>query len=127
MAIEMIDLDVLTDDLKAVLRWQLANPGATDGPQVPWSGKRLWSIFLDLNAARGSNGWGPNPISFREIEAWAWLNREPVRPWELQILRAMDAAYLDNASQRASKGQQSASQPHSSAAIGPALFDAVFQ
>lgn len=122
----MIDLQWLQDRLCDVLRWQLANPGRADGPPIPWPGKRIWSIFLALNAARGSNGWGPNPITFQEIEAWSRLNREPVRPWELSILAAMDAAYMESANQRADKGQQSASQPHSSAAIGPALFDAVF-
>lgn len=122
----MIDLSWLSDRLVAALKWQLANPGRTDGPEIPWAGRRLWSIFLDLNAARGSNGWGPNPISHQEIESWAWLRREPVRPHELDILRAMDAAYLEHATQTASKGQEKAPQPSSSRPMSPALFDAVF-
>lgn len=122
----MIDLSWLSDRLCEALRWQLAHPGRGDGPQVPWAGRRLWSVFLDLNAARGSNGWGPNPISHSEIEAWSRLHREPVRPWELDILRAMDAAYLEHATQTASKGQQTPSQPSSSRPMSPALFDAVF-
>lgn len=123
----MIDLSWLSDRLCEALRWQLAHPGRADGPEVPWAGRRIWSIFLDLNAARGSNGWGPNPVTHHEIEAWAWLRREPVRPWELDILRAMDAAYLEHATQHASKGQQTASQQSSSRPMSPALFDAVFQ
>lgn len=122
----MIDLSWLSDRLCEALKWQLAHPGRGDGPQVPWAGRRIWSIFLDLNAARGSNGWGPNPISHPEIEAWSRLHREPVRPWELEILRAMDAAYLEYAMQHASKGRETASQARSSAAMSPALFDAVF-
>ncbi len=122
----MIDLSWLSDRLCEALKWQLANPGRTDGPEIPWAGKRIWSIFLDLNATRGSNGWGPNPISYSEIEAWSRLHREPVRQHELDILRAMDAAYLEYATQHASKGQQTPFQPSSSRPMSPALFDAVF-
>lgn len=122
----MIDPDWLSDRLCDVLRWQLTNPGRRDGPEVPWAGRRIWSIFLDLNATRGSNGWGPNPISHSEVEAWSRLHREPVRPHELEILRAMDTAYLKHATQTASKGQQSTSKVESRP-MSTALFDAVFQ
>lgn len=121
----MIDLQWLQDSLCRCLRWQFANPGRADGLAVPWAGKRIWSIFVDLSAARGSNGWGPNPIGFAEIDAWSRLNREPVRPWELAILKAMDTAYMESANQRADKGQQTASQRSSGAAISAKLFDAV--
>lgn len=83
----MIDLRWLSDRLCDVLRWQLANPGKDDGPDVPIAGQRVWSIFLELNRAR-TGGMGPNPIATGEIEAWSRMRREPVRPFEMTMLRA---------------------------------------
>jgi len=92
----MIDLTWLQNELCDVLRWQLASPGSEDGPEVPVAEQRVWSIFLELNATR-TVGMAVNPISFGEIEAWSRLRREPVRPFELTMLRALDAAYLEAA------------------------------
>jgi hypothetical protein len=87
----MIDFRWLWDSLCDVLRWQLANPGGEDGSEVPIAGRRVWSIFLELNATR-TVGMAVNPIG--EIESWSRLRREPVRPFEVTMLRAPDAAYL---------------------------------
>lgn len=119
----MIDLDWLTDSLCDVLRWQLANPGNEDGPEVPMAGRRVWSVFLDLSATRGSTGFGPAPITFGEIEAWSRLNREPIRPFELTMLRAMDAAFLKAAADRSDEPER----PKVSARpFSMELFDAWF-
>ncbi len=93
----MIDLDWLSGRLCDVLRWQLANVGANEfaGPEVPWGGRRVWSVFLELNGTRTGNGFGPNPISSAEIESYARIRREPIRSWELTILREMDRTFLD--------------------------------
>lgn len=118
----MIDFDWLRNELVGVLRWQLAHPGREDdpdGPEVPFAGRRVWSIFLELNGER-SVGFGPGPITSSAIEAWSRLRREPVRPWELTIIRALDAAYLDKASAAAPKTEVS-SQP-----MTPELFRAMF-
>jgi hypothetical protein len=90
----MIDLDGLTDQLCEVLRWQLANPGKEGGPEVPLAGARVWRVFLALNRTR-SVGMSANPISYVEIEAWSRLYREPVRPFELDIIARLDAVYLE--------------------------------
>lgn len=116
----MIDLDWLSDRLCDVLRWQLANPGATDGPDVPIAGRRVWSIFLELNATR-SIGMAVNPISFGEIEAWSTMRREPVRSFEVTMLRALDAAYLEAAREPAEE-QEVLGPP-----MTPDLFRAVFK
>jgi hypothetical protein len=54
----------------------------------------VWGIFLELNATR-TVGMAPNPISYAEIETYSRMRREPVRPFEVTILRALDAAYLE--------------------------------
>lgn len=120
----MIDLEWLSDRLCDVLRWQLANPGAKDdptAPEVPTAGRRVWSIFLELNATR-TVGMGPNPIGFGEIEAWSRMRREPVRPFEVTMLRALDAAYLEAA-------REPQAQPGPAVSARPAtieMFDALF-
>lgn len=119
----MIDFEWLSDRLCDVLRWQMANPGSEDGPELPMAGRRAWDIFIQLSGARGSTGSGPAPIAFSEIESWSRLRREPVRSFELDMLRALDSAFLRAASERAGK----ADEPQvSSRKLTPALFDAVF-
>ena len=85
----MIDFRWLSDSLCDVLRWQRANPGGEDGPEVPTVGRRVWSIFLGLDATR-TVGMAANPISFGEIEIYSRARREPVRPFEVTMLRALD-------------------------------------
>ncbi len=121
----MIDLDFLADDLKAVLRWQLANPGRTDGPDVPWAGLRVWGLFLRLHESRGGGGFGPAPITFADMEAFQRVSGEPLRPFEVEIIHALDREWMKAVNNRAEPGNTSA--PVSSRPMSPALFDAVFQ
>lgn len=102
----MIDLDWLRDELVAVLRWQLANPGKEDhpdAPDVPFAGRRVWSIFLDLNTQR-AGGFGPTPITYSAIESFTRLKIEPIRPFELEIIRALDVAYMAAAAEQMKAG-----------------------
>jgi hypothetical protein len=91
-----------------VLRWQLANPHSEDGPEVPIAGRRVWDIFLELNATR-TVGMAANPISVGEIEACSRMRREPVRPFELDMLRALDRAYLEAAREPEKPAEQKVS------------------
>lgn len=120
----MIDPDVLTDDLLAVLRRQLANPGRDDGPEIPYAGMRVWGIFLRLHAARGGGGFGPAPISYADMQAFQRVSGEPLRPFEIEMIKALDAEVLKAANNRDKPGNPS---PVSSGDISPALFDAVFK
>lgn len=55
---------------------------------------RLWGIFLALNAGRAAGMNGTNPISAVEMETWSRLHREPIRPFELDIIKALDRGML---------------------------------
>lgn len=128
----MIDIEWLKDHLVWILRCQIdKNP---ETPEVPPAGQRVWGIFLDLNATRGSNGFGPLPIAYSEIAAWSSL-REPVRPFELDIIRALDEAMLKAATERAQDTGPStlaadlkrmAARNVSTRKLTPGLFDAIF-
>lgn len=95
----MIDLDWLSERLVCILRWQMDHPYAgameePDAPEMPTAGSRICRIFNDLNRTRGG-GMGPAPITWQEIDAWSRARGEPVRSFELDIIRALDAAWLE--------------------------------
>jgi hypothetical protein len=52
----------------------------------------MW--FCELSQTRSSNGFGANPISFAEIEAWARMTRSMPTPREVLLLRRLDAVAL---------------------------------
>lgn len=116
----------VNNNLSEVLRWQLANPGADsrEGPEIPLAGQRIWKMFLDLHNARAV-GFGPCAIAHGEIEAWSRLHREPVRSFEIEIIRALDRAFLEHANSRAETGHETRPDVQSRP-LSPALFDAVF-
>jgi hypothetical protein len=116
----MIDLDWLQDRLCECLRYQYGNPGSKDGPEVPWAGLRVWGIFLKMNDQRGTS-FGPCPISYRDMIAFARISGEAIRPWEAEIIRALDREYLTLAA-----GPKSGYVMVSARPMSPALFDGLF-
>jgi hypothetical protein len=55
---------------------------------------RLWGIFLALNAGRAAGMNGANPMSAVKMETWSRLHRAPIRPFELDIIKALDRGML---------------------------------
>jgi len=115
----------LRDQLVEALRDHLRRKTA---PRVPESGRVIWGAFIDINAARGFGQFGPAPIAFSEIEAWCRVTRTPLAPHHVQILRAMEEAFVEHFTQ-AAKGNRTPEgvktiQRSSGQALSPALFDA---
>jgi hypothetical protein len=50
--------------------------------------------YGELSGARSGNGFGPNPIAYAEIYAWARLTRRELLPLEIALLRAIDTSFL---------------------------------
>ncbi|WP_430251683.1 phage tail assembly chaperone [Neorhizobium sp. DAR64860/K0K1] len=90
--------------------------------QIPAGGDHLWRWFLDLHGARSFGFSGPNPISFVEIRAYLELLRIPAEPHHVEILRALDSAYLEHA--YASRDGKGASKP--AGPLSAESFDAFF-
>lgn len=65
-----------------------------EGPPIPEGAEGLWRLFSRLNVTRTSNGFGPNPISYSEIEAMSRTTGIPVSSWEVDVIRQMDMAFL---------------------------------
>lgn len=90
--------------------------------RAPEAGEAHWSIFCDLHQTRRMGQHAPDPIPYSEIRAYADLMAWPLRPQDVEIIRAMDAAYLTAIARKiAGKPDYAHAQPLSAAA-----FDAVF-
>lgn len=82
----------LRQHLEAVRRATGREPQELDVPALPPQAAHLWDIYAQLAAARGSNGFGPNPIGWAELEAWQRLNGFDLSPWEAETLIHIDYA-----------------------------------
>lgn len=81
----------LKRQLCAAVRASLTGSKATP----PEAGRTLWNAFQRLSAGRTYHAAGPNPIQHGEIEAFCRLRALPLAPRHVEILCAMDAAWLD--------------------------------
>ena len=61
---------------------------------MPADGAHVWAWFLELSAGRGSNGFGPNPISYLDLLAWSTLTGTITRPAEIEAIMAVDRAWM---------------------------------
>lgn len=95
---------------------------------MPAAAEHLWQWFVELDAARSSNGFGGNPIGFGEVEAWARLTGRSPRPWEVTALRRMDALRLELAAEAARIGGEPEPDKDqvSERPMSTPLFDAIF-
>lgn len=85
----------LADHIEQIERTTGKRPSEfPDAPEVPDPVQAVWFTFWELSAARGSNGFGPNALTFTEIQAWSDLSDQPLSPWEVRALKVMDAEYL---------------------------------
>ena len=53
-----------------------------------------WGWFGELSRTRSSNGFGQNPISYCEIDAWSRLTSIDLMPLEVSVIVGLDNAYL---------------------------------
>lgn len=86
-------MDRLNRQLCAAVKSSLAGGSG----RLPEAGLLLWNAFQGLSATRTYHAAGPNPIQPSEILAWCQLHRLPLVPQHVQILLAMDQAWLDHA------------------------------
>lgn len=55
----------------------------------------VWTWFLELHAARSSNGFGPNTISYTEIKAWSDLTERRLTPHQVALIKQLDRIVLN--------------------------------
>jgi hypothetical protein len=54
----------------------------------------LWRAFNRIRRRVGSNGFGANPISWPDIDAFCRHSRFHLAPWEIEIIEMLDDLYL---------------------------------
>lgn len=64
------------------------------GPDLPPLLGHIWAMYTALDCARTGNGFGPNPISYSEMDAYARLSGVTLATWEVNALKRLDLAYL---------------------------------
>lgn len=70
-----------------------------NSPVLPREARYLWTTFVSLHRARTSSGFGPNPITWTEIDAYCRLNGTALDPWEVEAVRALDDTYMSVAAE----------------------------
>lgn len=87
----------------AALGKKLPKP-AVELPQCPPQLSYLLGWFRDLNAGRGSNGFGPARLSPSDIADGVWLYHRVIpEPWEARALRSLDVVWMNAAAQAQAK------------------------
>ncbi|MCV9997684.1 hypothetical protein OE766_05445 [Pararhizobium sp. YC-54] len=97
-------------------------------PQLPAGGDLPWRWFLDLNRTRTWHAAGPHALSYNEIEAYCRVRRWPLQQHHIDVLLAMDDAYLEHvrSSQASAQGGGKAVPKAFLSKAAPAALDAVF-
>lgn len=65
------------------------------GPPCPNALEHVWGWFKALHAARGSSGFGLNPIGWAELDAFGRVNTLGLTPIETELLLALDRVALE--------------------------------
>jgi len=64
----------------------------------------VWEWYVALANARGDSGGGPQPLGWRDLDAWSNLTGARPSPFELQCLMELDVAWLDSMADNGKKG-----------------------
>lgn len=93
------------EHLEQIRRQTGARPALLeDEPLIPIACRHVWEWFQALAAARGGNGFGPNPLSYTEIDAYTRLIGVRITGQEITWLRMLDSLYLQNWSETRTNG-----------------------
>lgn len=72
------------------------------GEPLPPDAEHVWRWFQELDQARGSNGFGANPISYQDVLAWVQLTGTITRPSEVAAIMMLDRMWLIEQARQAS-------------------------
>lgn len=72
-------------------------------PPIPAAVVYLWATFIRLHNRRGSNGMGPNPITWADIESFMRLSGVSLAPWEIEIIEDLDGVFFAQQAKKTEK------------------------
>lgn len=70
-------------------------PPELEGPPFPEMLAHQWEVFLSLHAGRSYGMAGGNPLTWEAIYAWCNLTRVMLSPWEVDLVKALDATWME--------------------------------
>jgi hypothetical protein len=73
--------------------------------ELPEVFKYCWQDFINLNNTR-QGGFGPQPISYLEMQAYFNLNSVVPEPWEIRIIKVLDKIALEAINARTEKANK---------------------
>lgn len=65
-------------------------------PELPGGCENVWADFLALHECRGSSGFGPMRIGYRDIQAWQDVTGIRLAGWQLTCIRKADVAFMES-------------------------------
>lgn len=77
-----------------------------DAPELPSGCEQLWLDFLALHECRGSSGFGPHKISWRDFADWQGVTGAWLEPWQRDAIRKADDAFIADWQERQPKGEK---------------------
>lgn len=69
--------------------------------ELPETVAHLWVAFCQMSNARTSNGFGPNPLTYHDVEAWSRVTGVELTAWEIDVLKRLDVVFLTVATKNA--------------------------
>ena len=70
-------------------------PEQLEPKELPYELHYLWSWFNDLSSSRGYAEFGPLPLTYQELRAWADMTMNIPTAWEIDVIRNIDRAYIE--------------------------------
>lgn len=76
--------------------WQLTGvkPKELEQPPLDPMVIPVWLKFSELHRCRGSTGFGPAAITYRDIADWSNVTGSNLKSWEIAAILAVDNVYL---------------------------------
>lgn len=66
-------------------------------PAFPKEVAYLWTIYHRLRRRISAGFAGPNPVGWQDLDAFVRQTGFPLAPWEVEIVEAIDDAFLNPA------------------------------
>lgn len=70
-------------------------------PPLPWVAQGAWVAFVDLSSARQIGFGMPQPVAYSEILAYQEATSIRLLPWEVDLIRRVDAEYMAASAEQA--------------------------
>ena len=78
-----------------------------DGVGCPEALIYVWQWFQELSAGRGVGPAGPAPLTYTDIASWAQLTGTHPSPFDVELIKELDALYLKTVSTWVKKSAKS--------------------